>query len=184
MEQSVIWSALKGGVLLIYVKVPKEIKDYKKKVALGLTTRQAMYLAVGLVVSIVASYFLYPYLGIQGVGIFISLCLSPCIAIGFINIDGIPMEVFLKYYINFITQKQSLSYESFDELYTSRGDEEKNDKSFTEKRKEQKEKRRVQREQEELLEDGSTKATGKKENSTKCNTLSKNVRKWCGTIRR
>lgn len=170
-----MWGAL-GGSTMIYIKVPKEIKEYRAKAVLGLTYRQVKFLVIGAVLGLGTSFFLNPIIGTDGIAIVITMFIVPFIVIGFTDHDGIPMEVFFKYIIIFYKQKQKLSYESSDAFSDStiKGGTD-NDQSIKEKIRNYREQRRIKQEQKLLLEDGTKKATKREKKSSKRNPLSKNV---------
>lgn len=160
---------------MIYIKVPKEIKEYRARAVLGLTYRQIEFLVIGAALGLLTSIILSPIIGLNGISVVIILFIVPFIVIGFTDVDGIPMEQFVKYIFTFYRQKQTLSYEST-EIYTSNTEGgTTDDKSIKEKIREYKQRRRIQQEQDLLLEDGTKKATKKEKKSAKRNSLSKDV---------
>lgn len=149
---------------MIYVRVPKDIKEYKGRWALGLTRRQWMYLLIGAVCGLIVSFFLFPLIGSFGVGIVIVIFIMPAVVIGFSERDGIPMQTYLKYMIFYYTRTQKMSYRNQLIDLTEKKGVKVNDQTIKEKIIAARNKRRIAKAQAEIQEDGTTK---KKKRKTK-----------------
>ena len=104
---------------MLEVKIPAEIRAYKGKLVLGLTTRQ--------VISIVGSLAVGIPLGVFGGDIFpadihmwaVMLAVSPIIAWGFAKYKGMRFEEFMKVLFNFNFLPQKRVYEDTEVNYFS-----------------------------------------------------------------
>ena len=81
--------------ILIEIKIPKEITDYKEKFLFGLTVRQLVSAVSALAVCIPLFIFGKDVLGEDVVGWLIILIAVPIFAFGFFKYDGMPFEKFL-----------------------------------------------------------------------------------------
>lgn len=97
---------------MLYVKVPKEIKEYEEKMIAGLSTRQLLWGILAIVCS-VASYFLFSFIIGSEIASWITIFIGiPLFACGFIDYQGMPMSKFIKVFFNYYSKKQLLLYDN------------------------------------------------------------------------
>lgn len=97
---------------MLYVKVPKEIKEYEEKMIAGLSTRQLLWGLLAIISSVV-SYFLFSLIIGSEIASWITIFIGiPLFACGFIDYQGMPMSKFIKVFFNYYSKKQLLLYEN------------------------------------------------------------------------
>lgn len=148
---------------MIYIKVPKEITEYKTRIFLGLTKKQLCYLACGIVAGILIGLIITPLFGSNVLAVVITLVCVPMVALAFTDKDGIPMDIYIKYVINFYLTTQKLPYAN-GITYNRRGDEKYD-------RKQKAQRRRKARAQKKLIESGITKKEARKALRSKRSSL-------------
>ena len=80
---------------MIEVKIPKDIRQYKPKLILGMTTRQVICGAGALAVIFFVKPFLSKCIPFEDACMFLSLlCAAPFLLCGWIPINGLPFEVY------------------------------------------------------------------------------------------
>lgn len=79
---------------MIAVRIPEEVRKYKEKIAFGLTARQLIATIVTLLICIPLYWYGKDYLPEDMLSWLIILIAVPLEAIGFIRINGMPMERF------------------------------------------------------------------------------------------
>lgn len=139
---------------MIYIKVPKEITEYKTRVFLGLTKKQLCYFACGIGIGIGMGFIVTPIFGVNALAVVITLVCVPIVALAFTDKDGIPMDMYVKYIIDFYLNKQKIPYAN-ETIYKDKGDEKYD-------RKQKAQKRRKERAQKKLIESGITKKEARK----------------------
>ncbi|MEG0408212.1 MAG: PrgI family protein [Bacilli bacterium] len=102
---------------MIYVKVPKEIKEYEDKILLGLSIRELGFggTAVLLAISFTVLNTYYLHMDNQIVSYIIMFICIPLFCCGFIDISGIKFDKYIRIICNFYLRKQKLTY--IDETY-------------------------------------------------------------------
>lgn len=78
------------------IKIPKEIRDYKEKLILGLTARQLIASALAIGVCVPLYLFGVKFLGDELTSWLVILIALPLMAIGFIKKNGMPFEKYAK----------------------------------------------------------------------------------------
>lgn len=141
---------------MIYIKVPKEITEYKTRVFLGLTKKQICFLIYGVIAGILLGLIVTPLFGVSALAVVITLSCVPTVALAFTDKDGIPMDVYVRYVIGFYLNKQKIPYGN--ELMIQKN----NEGGQNDDRKKKAEKRRKARAQKKLLESGITKKEARK----------------------
>ena len=141
---------------MIYIKVPKEITEYKTRVFLGLTKKQICFLIYGIIAGILLGLIITPLFGTNALAIVITLTCVPAVALAFTDKDGIPMDVYVRYVIGFYLNKQKIPYGN-EMRYQKINEGGKQDD-----RKKKAEKRRKARAQRKTLENGITKKEARK----------------------
>lgn len=118
---------------MLYVKVPKDINEYKEKVFLGMTSKQLKWLICG-ILSALLFYFLTIVLlhlpqdiGLYG-GALIALF---CFACGWYDIKGVPFDEYLMIKFRYRTKQQLLEYDN--ESFQQKGEMRKHDKKKSRK---------------------------------------------------
>ena len=98
---------------MICVSVPKEIKEYEKKVIKNLTLRNMVCLGIGIGLSILFCVFLTPYLGSTIIGYAVMLIVIPSFITGFIKFqDMIPGEKYMQMILFHYRHKQKILYDN------------------------------------------------------------------------
>ena len=80
--------------------VPKDLRRVKSKVALGLTKRQLICLAVAAVMGVPLFFLTRGFLGNTLAMVLMMLVMAPEIAFGLYEKDGMPLETVLANYLN------------------------------------------------------------------------------------
>ena len=80
---------------MITVRIPKEIRAYKEKLVMGLTARQMIAVAVGLVICIPLYWFGRKYINEELISWIVMAVALPCAGIGFVTKNGMPFEKYI-----------------------------------------------------------------------------------------
>ena len=80
---------------MIGVRIPKDTREYKEKVALGMSLRQLLSLIIGVVIVAPIYYFGRKYVNEEIISWVTVLIAVPIIACGFFSINGMPLERFI-----------------------------------------------------------------------------------------
>ena len=97
---------------MLFVKVPKEIKEYEEKLVLGLSTRQILWGVLAIVSSLI-SFFGFKFIVGEEFASWITMFIGiPMFACGFLDYQGMPMSKFLKIVWNYYRKKQILTYDN------------------------------------------------------------------------
>ena len=131
---------------MIYIKVPKEITEYKTRIFLGLTKKQLCYFSVGIVAGILFGILITPLFGTNALAVIITLVCVPVVALAFTDKDGIPMDIYIRHVIDFYLIKQKIPYANL-AMYD---------------RKQKAQRRKKARAQKKLIESGITKKEARK----------------------
>ena len=81
--------------MLIEIKIPKEIREYRESIFFGLTTRQFICSLLALGVAVGVYVLLQPYVGTEEIGWMCILAAAPFAACGFFRYHGMTAEQFL-----------------------------------------------------------------------------------------
>lgn len=87
---------------MISVDIPKDIRDYKEKMAFGLTLRQMVATGIALITCVPLYIFGRQYIGDDTMSWIIIAIALPCVAVGFVKKNGMPFE---KYAAAFLRQQ-------------------------------------------------------------------------------
>ena len=79
---------------MINIRIPKEIRTYKEKIAVGLTVRQLLATIAAMMICVPLYLFGKKYLPEDVTAWAIIIVALPIVSIGFIRISGLPMEKF------------------------------------------------------------------------------------------
>ena len=99
---------------MLEVKIPKEITEYREKIAFGLSVRQIVCISLAVTVSIGAYYFMTSLLEISGdiasyVVMFIAV---PIMGAGFIRKNGLTFERYVALYFRHMFGNKKRAYKS------------------------------------------------------------------------
>lgn len=141
---------------MIYIKVPKEITEYKARVFLGLTKKQIGFFMCGIIAGVLLGIIMTPLFGLDALAVAITIVCVPFVALAFTDKDGIPMDIYIQYVIGFYVNKQRLPYAN-NVMYQKKV---KGENQHDWKQKAQR--RRKARAQKKLLENGVTKKEARK----------------------
>ena len=119
---------------MLFVKVPKEIKEYEEKIIGGLTLRNIVWGSLGVVLAVVSYYPLRKIVGQEIASYLIMLIVVPCFSCGFLKVQGMPFHKYLKIMISYYSKSQILKYENTDG-WISNFDNRKEDENDTRKTK-------------------------------------------------
>lgn len=84
---------------MIYVKITRDIRTYKTKMFWGLTARQLICGAIGISTGMLLNTFAKDYIGSDLASWLTIIVELPIFAIGFVTIQGMAAEKFLKVFI-------------------------------------------------------------------------------------
>lgn len=113
---------------MIEIKIPKEIRDYKETLFLGLNLRQIICLVIVFSINVPLYLFIKPYIGDELASWVVMFTGVPLFLVGFIKFDGMPFEQYFKIMIRFnfiVPRKRKFKVEN---IFTIINDEQmKND---------------------------------------------------------
>ena len=107
---------------MIYVPVPKEIKEYEKKVFQSMTLRQLICLVLGIVLGIGTYFLTKGFIGEDLASYLVMAIAIPFILVGWIKINDVPFDQFFKIWLFHYSHKQLVLYNNEIE-YQRKGDE-------------------------------------------------------------
>lgn len=97
---------------MIYVPVPKEIKEFEKKAFKNLTVRQLVWLSIGITLALIAYFLLKPIVGNDAISYIIMVIVIPCFMCGFIKIQDMPFDIYVKIVFFNMMHIQKLTYDN------------------------------------------------------------------------
>ena len=100
-----------GGGLMIEIKVPKEIKDYKSKLFFNLSVRQFVCTALALVICVPLYIIGKKHLPEDVISWIVILIAAPLLFTGFFRYNEMNFEEFAKEWLDFNTGIQRRKYE-------------------------------------------------------------------------
>ena len=83
------------GVILLEVKINREIRNYTESMFFGLSMRQCVFSALAIGVAVLLYFMLKPYVGTETVSWMCILGAAPFAALGFFTYHGMTAEQFL-----------------------------------------------------------------------------------------
>lgn len=107
---------------MIYVPVPKEIKEYEKKVFQSMTLRQLICLVLGIILGIGTYFLTKGFVGEDLASYLVMAIAIPFILVGWIKINDVPFDQFFKIWLFHYRHKQLVLYNNEIE-YQRKGDE-------------------------------------------------------------
>lgn len=128
---------------MIYVKVPKEIKEYEEKILFNLSIRQLIFGGISISLG-VGFYFLminFCHVPSQIASYIVMIVVVPGFACGWIEIHGMKFDKYLKIVYSFYSRKQKLKYSDECYLWDKKGAA--NNATKKQKRSRSKEKKHV-----------------------------------------
>jgi len=100
---------------MLYVKIPKEIRDYEEKMFLGLSLRQMFWGGLSLTLG-VATYLLSSKvfgIGTQICSYIVMVIVFPTFACGYIKINDMYCDKYVKIYIKYRFGQQQFLYKNY-----------------------------------------------------------------------
>ena len=113
--------------MLIEVRIPKEIKEYKEKIIFGLNLRQLISVFVGGIVCLGTYFMISPIVGADLASDIIIIEAIPIFSFGFIKVRSFNFETYAKIFIKHKLGKNKRTYEN--KLYIQNLREENNRES-------------------------------------------------------
>lgn len=107
----------------MYVKVPKDINEYEHKVFKGLTARNIKWGIVSFAIALSLFFLLKPFMSNMLLSWLCMLSAVPTFVFGFLVLDDIPADKYLKIVYQYYTSPKQTRYEndySWDEGYNIR----------------------------------------------------------------
>ena len=104
-----------GGIILnpIEVKIPKDIKEYKEKIILGLSARQLISVIISLSCGAGAFFLFRKIISIRVFLVYVIIAFaSPAIAFGFGDKNGYHLEQRIRIYANFYINRRKKIYKT------------------------------------------------------------------------
>lgn len=86
---------------MIEIKIPKEIRDYKEVIFVGLNLRQIISLSVAFAINVPLYLVSKPYIGDELASWLVMFVGVPVFLIGFIKFDGMPFEKYFQIMVRF-----------------------------------------------------------------------------------
>lgn len=97
---------------MLYIKIPKDLRDYKQKVWLGRNTEELFWIVLALICGASAFLICFFTIGTQ-IGSYITMIVAfPIFLCGFIHPQDMTMLEYLKKIIHFYRHKQYLKYDN------------------------------------------------------------------------
>lgn len=125
---------------MIYVPVPKEIKEYEKKVFQSMTLRQVICLFLGIVCGLGAFFLTKDILTVDIASYLVMAIAVPFILLGWIKINDVPFDQFFKIWLTHYRHKQLILYNN--EIEYQRKDDKVEKHIFSKKSKSKRKKRK------------------------------------------
>lgn len=125
---------------MIYVPVPKEIKEYEKKVFQSLTLRNIICLGLGIGLGIGTFFLTKNILGTDLASYLVMIVAIPFILVGWIKINDVPFDRFFMIVMQHYRHKQLLLYNN--EIEYQRKDDEGAKHIFSKKSKSKRKRRK------------------------------------------
>lgn len=95
---------------MLYIKIPKDLREYKQKVFMGRTTQELFWIALALIIGTTTFIICLFTVGAQ-VGSYVTMAVAfPIFICGFVTIQDMTTLEFLKKVIYFHRRKQYLTY--------------------------------------------------------------------------
>ncbi len=126
----------------MYVKIPKDINEYEHKVFKGLTVRNIKWGIVSIITGFALFFLLKPFISNMFLSWICMLAVVPSFVFGFLTLDDIPADKYMKIIIRYYTTKKYACYENdydWNEIYNERRIEYHDKKKRKKKRKKTKE---------------------------------------------
>lgn len=126
---------------MIAVRIPEEIRKYKAKIMLGLTTRQLLSTAVALFICVPLYWYGRRYVPDDILSWLIIIIAVPLAGIGYFHYNGMPMEKFLMAFLKFevlFPQKRKYKTENVFRMWEKMDNKENKPKGFWGKRRTEK----------------------------------------------
>lgn len=98
-------------------EIPPEITEYKEKMFFGLTVRQLICTGIGLALAIPTGMFGSKVLPSDVVQYAVVFEIIPCAAVGWLRINDMPFEKFLKKAMTYYMSNQKRKFKYTSELY-------------------------------------------------------------------
>lgn len=125
---------------MIYVPIPKEIKEYEKKVFQSMTLRQVICLLLGIVCGLGAFFLTKDILSVDIASYLVMIIAIPFILLGWIKINDVPFDQFFKIWLKHYRHKQLILYNN--EIEYQRKDDKVEKHIFSKKSKSNRKKRK------------------------------------------
>lgn len=97
---------------MLYVKVPKEIKEYEEKIIAGLSWRNIIWGLLAIVLGMIAFFLFKGILGESITSYIVMALVIPCFACGFLKVQDMSYDRYLMFIWKYYTKKQTLLYEN------------------------------------------------------------------------
>lgn len=96
---------------MIEVRIPKEIREYKAKVAFNLTFRQLVCVVISLAICVPLYIYGKNYINEEVLGYLIMIIAVPIMLIGFFNYNQMNFETFIRVYMQMMINPQKRPYQ-------------------------------------------------------------------------
>lgn len=96
----------------MYVKVPKDINEYEHKVFKGLTVRNIKWGIISLMIGLSLFFLLKSFVSQMLLSWICMLSVIPTFVFGFLVLDDIPADKYLKIVFNYYTSAKQTKYEN------------------------------------------------------------------------
>lgn len=134
---------------MLFVKVPKEIKEYEEKLLFGLTLRNLIWGGLAIITGLATYFPLRFLLGQELASYLIMAIVIPLFACGFLKVQGMAFDKYLRLMIDYYFHKQVLVYENFAGWIETFERKENDDVSKKERKRRRKETKKLQENQDE-----------------------------------
>jgi hypothetical protein len=107
----------------MYVKVPKDINEYEHKVFKGLTMRNIKWGIVSIIIGFALFFLLKKFISITFLSWICMFAVIPTFVFGFLTLDDIPADKYMKIVLNYYMTKKYTYYENdydWNEIYNER----------------------------------------------------------------
>lgn len=97
---------------MLYVKIPKDLREYKQKVIMGRTAQELFWIALALILGVAVFGLSYVTIG-EEIGSYLTMAVAiPLFMCAFITVQDMPLLEFVKKVIKFYKIRQFVVYDN------------------------------------------------------------------------
>lgn len=104
-------------MIILEIKVNKEIREYRENMFFGLTMRQFFSTLLGIAASVALYFLLRNYMSVEAVSWVCIVGAAPFIVFGFMKFNGMTADKFLVAFFRYLITPRKLAYHSINRDY-------------------------------------------------------------------